>query len=159
MTKIPSWCAACVNSPKKVAAIEKPGAMVERELARIIRDDSAGVDDDRLHFGAFPEASPPLDVITNGVFLGDVGLPPSIGSPVPGKSLSRLLRGRVERQPRGDGSALHKKATAGLDKTSVTPRRAALELLCDSSYMPAPSWSKFYTSYGIALLRFCGWRR
>ena len=71
--------------------------MVQRELARVVGDDAAGVDDDALNFGALPVVAPPGDVVLVRILLGDVGLSPAVGAPVP-----RLLAaGRVLAQSRG----------------------------------------------------------
>ena len=39
---------------EQVAAVQELGAMVQRKLAGIIRDDPAGIDDDRLDLRLLP---------------------------------------------------------------------------------------------------------
>ncbi len=68
---------------EEVAAVEERGAMMQRESAGIVSDDSPGVDDQRLRRGPLPVATPPLDVVAHRVFFGDVGLAPAIRPAVP----------------------------------------------------------------------------
>ena len=58
--------------------------MLQRELTRIVRNNSAGIDDDALNFGTLPVFAPPADVIARRVGFGDVGLPPPEHAAVPG---------------------------------------------------------------------------
>ena len=68
---------------EEVAAVEELRAMVQRELARVVGDDAAGVDDDGLDLRALPVRAPPGDVVADGILLGDVGLAPEIGAAIP----------------------------------------------------------------------------
>ena len=88
----------------EIASLEELGAVMERELARVVGDDAAGIDDDALDARALPIVAPPGDVVVVGIALGDVGLAPAADAAVPGEA--RLCR-RL-----GGGSY------AGLDKVS-----------------------------------------
>src|SRR2546421_2415235 len=67
----------------KIAVPEKPCAMVQWELARIIRNDASGVYDHALHRRTFPEFPPPFDVISSGIAFRDIGLAPPDGAAIP----------------------------------------------------------------------------
>src|SRR6185436_2605374 len=84
---------------EEIASAEELGAMVQREPARVVGDDAAGVDDDGLDLGPLPVGAPPADVVADGIFLGDVGLAPAVGTAVPGN------RCRLRRQRQGQASA------------------------------------------------------
>ncbi len=79
-------------------------AIVERVLAGVIGDDSAGVENHSLHAGAFPVPAPPVNVVSGRVDLGDVGLAPAERATVPGLGIvaGRRLGGRLLGLPGGD---------------------------------------------------------
>jgi len=56
---------------------------MQREFARIIRDDAASVEDDALNLCAFPMLPPPRDVVSLRVNLRDVRLPPAQRAAIP----------------------------------------------------------------------------
>jgi hypothetical protein len=70
---------------EQIASAEKLRLVVQRKPARIVGDDAAGVDDDRLHRRALPLPAPPRDVVADRIFLGDVRLSPAEGAAIPGE--------------------------------------------------------------------------
>src|SRR5919199_1685424 len=77
----------------QVAVAQERGAVMQRVLAWGVGDDTASIDDNALHAGAPPVLAPPLPVIAYWIYLGQIGLTPSVCPPVPG----RLLRGAHDR--------------------------------------------------------------
>ena len=71
---------------EEVAAVEELRPMVQRELARVVGDDAAGVDDNGLDLRALPLRAPPGDVVADWILLRDVGLAPEVGAAIPGAS-------------------------------------------------------------------------
>ena len=67
----------------KVAVAQRRRTVLQRELAGIVGDDAAGIDDDALHLRPFPVLPPPGDVVARRVDLGDVRLPPAVRPPIP----------------------------------------------------------------------------
>ena len=84
----------------EVAIAEEFGAMLQGELAGVVGNDAARIDDDALDLGTLPEGAPPRDVVAGRVYFGDVGLAPARGAAVPGFGCSGGGAGRHE----GDGS-------------------------------------------------------
>jgi hypothetical protein len=87
---------------EQISSVQKLRAMVQRELAWVIRDDASGVDDNGLHVCALPVLAPPADVVSNGILFRDVGLAPPVGAPVPGQR-GALGRGRSGGSPGSRG--------------------------------------------------------
>ena len=90
----------------QIAAAEKFRAVLKRVLARIIGDDTAGIDDHALHLGALPEFAPPGNVITLRIFLRDIGLAPAICAPIP-----RISGGGVDAGRSSDGRCRNEMAS------------------------------------------------
>src|SRR6476469_7691804 len=93
---------------KEVASIEEFCLVLQRELTWIVRNNSAGVDDDALNFGTLPVLAPPGDVIPRRVGFGDVGLSPPEHTLIPGNF-------RCDRRRRGNsrgGGCVKKAATS-----------------------------------------------
>lgn len=84
---------------EEVAVAQEFRAMVQRELAWVVRHDSAGIDDDRLHLRPFPIPAPPLNVVANRILFGDVRLTPQVGASIPWRlpGTARLRRRTDER--------------------------------------------------------------
>ena len=74
----------------KVAVAQRRPDGMQRELAGIVGEDAAGVDDDALGLGPFPMLPPPGDVVASRVDLGDVGLAPAIRAAIPGTVATAL---------------------------------------------------------------------
>ncbi len=83
-TTMPSSMGRLCDFAVQVAAIQELGSMVQWELARVVGHNSAGVDDDALHSGAFPILAPPRDVVRRRIVLGDIGLAPPQRVSIPG---------------------------------------------------------------------------
>src|ERR1051326_2799875 len=67
----------------QIAAVQELRPMVQGKLARIIRDDSPGVNDHSLDSGKLPEFTPPGNVVTHRIALGDVCLSPACCAAIP----------------------------------------------------------------------------
>ena len=67
----------------EVAIAERDGAVMQRELGRIIGDDAAGIDDDALHARPAPMLAPPGVIVARGIDLDEVRLAPAQGRAVP----------------------------------------------------------------------------
>src|ERR1019366_8621203 len=74
----------------KIAVTERGGTIMQRELARIIRNDAAGIEDDALNLRALPVLPPPGDVILLRVNLRDVRLSPAQGAAIPREHAGRI---------------------------------------------------------------------
>ena len=67
----------------EVAVAQRRRTIVQRELARVVGDDAAGIDDDALDLRPLPVLPPPGDVVAGRVDLGDVRLRPAVRAPIP----------------------------------------------------------------------------
>jgi hypothetical protein len=68
---------------EKIAAVQKLGPVVKRELARVVRNDAAGVDDHGLNISTLAVFTPPPSVIPDRVLFRDARLTPPVCAPVP----------------------------------------------------------------------------
>jgi len=132
---------------EEIAIAQELRAMVQRELARVVGDDAAGVDDDGLDLGPLPVGAPPADVVADGIFLGDVGLAPAVGAAVPGNR--RHLRRQRQGQARAKEfasrpSAVHapqySDGRAGRSRAAHSGRGTLVLCVSFGNLMRSPSW-------------------
>src|SRR5437762_280644 len=68
---------------EEITIAESLGTKVKRELARIIREDATGINEDAMHSSPFPIVAPPGNVVTRRVGFGDVCLTPTESAVIP----------------------------------------------------------------------------
>lgn len=79
----PIFVRGAAQLAEQVAFAQLLRRAVQWHMAWIISHNTICVDDDTLGVGAFPLLAPPCDVVSDGIDLRDVRLPPAYGPPIP----------------------------------------------------------------------------